>query len=259
MIPVLQLDRETAQKLTRRLRKVTKGLGSIREHDVMLMLINDLYESTRYPPTALDTVRRLVEQERRDVRKRLIEKLPLDELRRVGRRLDGVVTALERDEAADARRTSPRGRTWRWAIDARVVGRAARLNSAIDSAGVLYLPDRLHDARIALKKLRYALEVATEASGSSNSDELRLLKQVQDTLGRLHDCQVLIERARRAPLSLGPQTTTAWRDLERFVDALETDCRRLHGRYMQNREAVVRLCRRLAGRTNSGAGRRASA
>src|SRR6266704_224163 len=41
LIPVLQLDHNVARKLGRRLRKITRRLGAIRELDVLLLLIDE--------------------------------------------------------------------------------------------------------------------------------------------------------------------------------------------------------------------------
>ena len=41
----------------------------------------------------------------------------------------------------------------------RAARRAQRLGAAIENAAGLYLPDRLHQVRIAVKKLRYTLEL----------------------------------------------------------------------------------------------------
>src|SRR5436190_24170080 len=73
---------------------------------------------------------------------------------------------------------------------------AARLQAAIDKAAGIYLPDRLHDVRIAVKKLRYAMEVARDLSGSRATARILTLKRAQDLLGRMHDLEVLIARTR---------------------------------------------------------------
>ena len=125
----------------------------------------------------------------------------------------------------------------------------------MDEAGTVYLPDRLHAVRIALKKFRYALEIASEMSGSTNRSELRTLKRAQDLLGRLHDLQMLINHARQAQASLAPPNVMTWRGLEGLVDVLEDDCRRLHARYMSERDGLITLCARLAGRATPAAAR----
>ena len=80
---------------------------------------------------------------------------------------------------------------WREALGSRLVRRAKALTKAIDEAGQMYAAEQLHQVRIATKKLRYALELAADAGVKAASAPLRALKRAQDTLGRLHDLQVL--------------------------------------------------------------------
>ncbi len=71
---------------------------------------------------------------------------------------------------------------------AEVLERAAELASGSVSG--------LHDLRIACKRLRYALETfSTELPRLSNAVET--LREMQDTLGELHDCDILAEAAIR--------------------------------------------------------------
>src|ERR1700674_2322259 len=52
LLPLLVLDPDLTRKLTRRLRKVTKQLGNVRELDVLVLLIQELAENDRYSATA---------------------------------------------------------------------------------------------------------------------------------------------------------------------------------------------------------------
>src|SRR5439155_14989866 len=56
LLPVLQLEHGTGRKLNRRLRRVTNRLGSVRELDVLLMLIDELHVSRRGASGALGRV-----------------------------------------------------------------------------------------------------------------------------------------------------------------------------------------------------------
>src|ERR1051325_6228294 len=47
LVPILQLESTTTRKLSRRLRKMTKHLGGVRELDVLLLLIDELHEIGR--------------------------------------------------------------------------------------------------------------------------------------------------------------------------------------------------------------------
>jgi CHAD domain-containing protein len=243
VLPVLQLDPDVTRKLSRRLRKITERLGSIREVDVLLGLLDELKKVGRYPKAALGRVAAQIGENRSHARERLLEKVPIDGLHRIAAKLEKVARTLE--SCSDSRVTARH--SWRWAIDARVARRASRLAAAIADAGAVYLAERLHAVRISVKKLRYALELAADADRVKSSPDLKQLRRVQDVLGRLHDLQVLVDRAREVQASLTPPDLNAWRELDVFVVALEQDCRRLHARYMQDRDALEALCFRLSG------------
>jgi len=241
LLPMLQLDRSAARKLGRRLRKVTGRLGTVRELDVLLLLIDELHVSGRRGSGALGRVGVSVSKSRDQARKLLRTRLPVPELARLARKLERIADALKDAERATSKAAA---RNWRWAIDARVARRAARLSAAMAEAGALYLPERLHAVRIAVKKLRYAVELSMEAAGQRASADLRLLKRIQDLLGRLHDQQTLIEKVRQTQTSLAPPSLTVWRDLDTLVGSLEDDCRRLHARYVGTRDELQAVAER---------------
>jgi CHAD domain-containing protein len=247
LLPVLQLERGAARKLNRRLRKVTRRLGTVREFDVLLLQIDELHVSGRRGSAALGRVGVRVSKRRDEARKRLAAQLPVAELARLGRKLHRVVGNLNEAEAASSRNAA---RNWRWALDARIARRAARLSSAMADAGAVYLPERLHAVRIAVKKLRYAVELSTEAGGDRTADhaaaDLRVLKRAQELLGRTHDAQTLVDQVRATQASLTPPSVSVWRDLDTLVTTLEDDCRRLHARYMRLRDELIEIAERRA-------------
>ena len=235
LIPMLQLESGTARKLGRRLRKVTTRLGTVRELDVQLLLIDELHVSGRRGSGGLGRVGVTVSKARDQARKRLSAHLPIAEMSRLGRKLSRIAADLQESERTSSKSTA---RSWRWAMDARVGSRASRLSAAVADAGALYLPERLHAVRIAVKKLRYGVELSTEAAGERGGADLRVLKRGQELLGRMHDLQVLIDQMRQTQASLAPPNVTVWRDLDALMTSLEDDCRRLHGRYMRMRDAL---------------------
>jgi len=236
LVPILQLDHGAARKLIRRLRKVTTRLGTVRELDVLLLSIDELQVAGCGAGSALGLVGMAVSKDRDRARKRLDGRLPMAGVWRLARKLDRLVARLQIEEAS-ATRAEERG--WRWAVDARVARRATRVEKAIEQAGPLYLTDRLHDVRVALKKLRYAAEVQAEIQGVRPSPLQRLLGRAQDLLGRMRDLQTLIDRVRQVQASLAPPTLVEWRDLDALVLSLEDDCRRLHARYMTIRDQLL--------------------
>jgi CHAD domain-containing protein len=251
---VLQLEGKVAGELGRRLRKVIQRLGRIRELDVTLMLVEELKTSGDYDADALERVGSAIRQERERAREELLAKWPAREIRRVGSKLADLADTLESSD----NRSQAVTRGLRWAVDARIHRRGSELKAAIEDAGAVYLPERLHAVRIALKKFRYAVELASEiASDKRLRADLRLLKRNQDLLGRWHDRQVLIERARHVQASLTPPSASGVRRLDRLVTMLENDCRRLHARYIRESGAIAAVCDRI-GLRMPGPARRAS-
>ncbi|MGI8845570.1 MAG: CHAD domain-containing protein [Thermoleophilaceae bacterium] len=55
-------------------------------------------------------------------------------------------------------------------------------------------PKKLHDMRIAAKRLRYVLEIARPALGAGASDGARAAKKLQEILGDIHDCDEMLPR-----------------------------------------------------------------
>jgi CHAD domain-containing protein len=56
--------------------------------------------------------------------------------------------------------------------------------------------EALHDMRIAAKRLRYVLELTKPALGPSADGGARTAKKLQELLGKIHDCDVMLPRVR---------------------------------------------------------------
>jgi CHAD domain-containing protein len=213
---------------------------------VLLLLVDELHVARRGRTAPIGRIGVAISKARDDARKRLFDRLPIGGLRRIARKLDRLVHELSRREDSESRRYVGGAKAgWRWAIDARLAKRASRLRAAVDRAGAVYLPERLHEVRIGIKKLRYAVELAGEAAASDRQPELRALKRGQELLGRMHDLQLLIDRVRDEQASLTPANLAVGRDLDTMVEALDEDCRRLHARYMRGRGGLLAVATTL--------------
>lgn len=246
LLPLLSLKADTARELNRRLKKVTRQLGAVRELDVLIPLIKDLRRDARYSSAALRQVETAVDEARDAARKRVSVKLPPAKVRRLADRINRAV----KDRNPKARHRKHRSvhrpnREWMWAAEARVVRRAARLADAMDAAGALYDPTRLHEVRIALKKLRYAIELGLEARKLQATADVVALKRAQDLLGHLHDVEILVTSTRTVQAEQASPHATASHDLESLLRSLEDDCRTLHARYMHDRRTLYGIANRL--------------
>jgi CHAD domain-containing protein len=125
------------------------------------------------------------------------------------------------------------GHTWRAALASRLIARARRLDRAIDAAGRIYAPEALHAVRIASKKLRYAIEIANDTKAAPSARALRIAKRAQDTLGRLHDLQVLQHHVAEITADADSPQAVLDPGLAILSRLIENECRRLHGRYVK--------------------------
>ena len=247
LLPILQVDAATSRKLERRLRKVTRRLGRIRELDVMALEVGELRSRGSHDQLVIDRLADQVAVARSLAFDRLGTKV-WHEFARLPDKLGTVAAKLCAPE-----KSLPRPRGWRWVLDARIARRAATLNDALRASGAVYLPERLHAVRIATKKLRYAVELSVEATGERTSPELQALKRSQQVLGRLHDLQMLIDFIRTVQARLKPSEEFAMRrPLEEILRELENRCRRLHARHMRERSALLGVAEQLKARSTVG-------
>jgi CHAD domain-containing protein len=257
VLPVLRLDANTAHRLGRRLRQVTRRLGTVRSLDVLLMLVGEWRQSGRFDDAMLVRLSVALQEEREKAWRKLRAKLPVSELRRIAAKLEKIADQVENVRTKSRDRAVPDARGRRWAVDAIAARRATALATAIDEAGAVYLSERLHNVRVAVKKLRYAAELQAEITGKKSTPDIHTLKRGQDEMGRLHDLQSAVDRIRAWEASQAPQDLASWRELDSLVASLERDCRRLHARYMHNREALLAVCHRLGACAPAASKRRA--
>src|SRR4030095_16665416 len=225
------------RKLTKAMSRLTRALGLVRELDVALLNLDELASDASVPAEGIDILRTILSEERQrlfaDMARR-IERVNLDRLQRKA------LAAAQRHELAKAA-ADPAAKRLKGVIK-RAARRAISLQAAIENAGQIYLPDRLHQVRIAVKKLRYVLEIARELSRSRASARLRTLKSVQDLLGRMHDLEMLIMRMRWLQGSHRAPSLKVSAELDRVLRRLEMECRQLHVRYMGFKKKLLELC-----------------
>ncbi len=226
------------RKLSKAIRRLTRALGPVRELDVALLTLDELARSRDVPQVAVTALQQAVRLERSRMHidmRRSIDRCRIDKVSQkllsAARKQDALGP---RPRAVDPKQLSAARR--------RAARRAERLSAKIENAAAIYLPDRLHEVRIAVKKLRYAMEIVRELSGSRATVRIMTLKRAQDLLGRIHDLEVLIARTRAIQGSPNAPTLRVSADMDLLVRRLETECRRLHGRYIAMRPSLLSIC-----------------
>jgi CHAD domain-containing protein len=115
--------------------------------------------------------------------------------------------------------------------------------------------ETLHDCRIAAKRLRYVLEITGPIFGPEVVAAGKRCRELQDLLGDLHDCDVMLPRidALRAEVRAGdaamlvhlgngaaPPRADAYRGLERLAVELTAQRRRLFHQWLEAWAALER-------------------
>jgi CHAD domain-containing protein len=232
-VPVLTTGAKGAKagKARRKIRRLTRALGTVREIDVTMGILDELAQRPGIPRNALEDVRAHVLNERDERRKVMLARLGNVNAQKLSRRLQDVADALSHGEP-DA---------WRERLAGRLTTRAKRFAKAVHDAGHIYAPERLHRVRIAAKKLRYALEIAADGGVMTAQPLVGLLKRAQDTLGRLHDLQVLQHHVAEVQAAPPARRAAANGALEAITRALEADCRHLHAKYLASSAGLLEV------------------
>jgi CHAD domain-containing protein len=236
-LPVVlaQASSKKSRRLKRAFQEVTRVLGPLREADVTLGLARGLAKERPDTADALAWVTRGVEAERQQLRERMRATIDEMDFEALVDRIDTAMHAGPHDPE-DERAL---GAAMAAALAIRVSRRVRDLRRAIEAAGALYAPEPIHLVRIAVKKLRYALELAYDLKLLHSRRPVTQLKAAQDTLGRLHDDQMLLTRVAQTQSRLSPRERDTIDTLDEVVRVLEARCREEHARYMHERDRML--------------------
>jgi CHAD domain-containing protein len=237
LVPALARPSEVREAMALRsgLRSVTRLLGRSRELDVAQGTLQAIEARRPGLVEAVAAVRAYIVRERvragREVRAR-VRRVDVGELAAATLDLAG-----RRESPADIRACARR-------VAARLGRRAGELELAVLHAGLMFAAGPLHRVRIAMKKFRYALELAERLGRFRLSRTLRQLKEMQGLLGDLHDLQVLSGLARDV---MTQSPAPGRREIEVLVSSIDDEIRELHSRYVAGRENIVKLLARATG------------
>ena len=203
-----------------------RALGVVRELDTLIAWCDRLMMLHPTGAAPLAACRVALRDERERAARRLVKQLD---------RLD--FTTMKDHVPASRFRLWNDSRPWTSLLTERIHARATRLARALDHAGGVYFPNRLHRVRIHLKKLRYAVEIAEQTRLWTPAHLRRDAGRLQDMLGDIHDLQVLYERLKTASGDTGLRSM------------LRADILSRHDEYLLRRErvyAIAAAARRFA-------------
>ena len=236
LLPLLGEHQRTADDLTRRFRRMGRALGSVRNADVNVEMLASLETRVPHAAPALVVLRQEHERARLALMRRLIktfEKLDVE----------GMVRALSRSGPRGAPGWRLQSRTaWRGALRTTLDTRGRACIAAVRHATGVYFPNRVHGARIAIKKLRYALEIADDTGHRRGDLALPELKRAQDVLGELHDRQALLDEFSAVDTTRQPPGSAE--QLRLVAQVVGAEIRALHAGYLSRRQAIVEISQR---------------
>jgi len=207
-----------------------RALGKARDRDEALRLVSEIEgrSPSTAPAAAVLRARLLPEQLRQ--RRRLIKALEAADVEG----LEQLRKAVHHDISRSRRHLWGRRRS-QSGLAAVIAERAEILEQRIDHASGVYFPNRAHNARVAIKKLRYAVEFIDEHE-KIRKPSVRVLRRAQEALGQVHDRELLLQRL----MSLAEdEDIPAARELARV---LEAESRAIFETYRAMRPALLAVC-----------------
>jgi CHAD domain-containing protein len=224
-LPILSIDGPEAEwdEASRILRTAGRSLGRARDLDVGLGLLEDLERRAPADAPAAAAVRVALRRDQVKRQRKLIKRLESLDFH-----------ALPLANGAARRRVS-RVLPWRVppsrrAVIAAIHEGALALGAAVEHATGVYFPARAHAVRIAMKNLRYQVELL-DVSEPGRRPALKVLRK--EALGQIRDREVLadrLERMRRKGRVPGGRA---------LQQLLEAESRSLFQKYLEQREKVL--------------------
>jgi CHAD domain-containing protein len=219
------------EEIDDRLSRMFKALGRARDADIAQRLVQHVERRFTLIPATLGQLRSSAARDQLAARRKMIKALEA---------LDVHLIPLQLERTLRASTRGLRGNyAWRGLLKNHVARRAEDVRHAVAHAGGVYFPNRSHSARVAIKHLRYAIELA-DASGTWHLPRPRRpLRKAQEALGEAHDREVLLQRLHGLSsegVAVSPSEASA---LDQF---LRGEIQSLHERYLAARPAILDIC-----------------
>lgn len=191
------LKKRPLRKVREKFKEIADALGAVRDQDVAILALEHLQSAAEIDQIGepiKEGIEKMLEERRalrETARMNLIQTLDSDSLEKLQ---ENFTAALDK-----AVRKNKRTRV----VSFNEAGReavAASLRDLRDLGASVYKPfnvEKLHEMRIAAKRLRYAVELFTACWGERVAPFAAEIAEMQTFLGEVHDCDVWIENLGR--------------------------------------------------------------
>ncbi len=187
------LKKRPLKKSRKNLKEIADALGAVRDDDVAILALERLQAAAEIDQPSeqiKEGIEKLLEERRRlrqGAQMNLTKTLDGDRLSKLQTDFTGAL-----DKAVGKNKRTR-------AVSFNEAGRdavAESLRELCDLGASVYEPfniEKLHEMRIAAKRLRYAVELFTACWGASVSPFAAQIAEMQSLLGEVHDCDVWLE------------------------------------------------------------------
>jgi CHAD domain-containing protein len=226
-------DHKALAAIEERLAKATRALGRVRDADAGQHVLQEMERKFPFAAATIGQLRVEFSANQYRARRKAVKKLEALEL-------DGLERELSHAWRGHSRHWPLPSRGWKRSIVCHLAVRAEHVRTSIARATGVYLPNRAHATRVAIKQLRYTLELAATLGAAGTRRSVRFLKKAQEALGAAHDREVLLEHLehlrRRDGSRINPVEADA---LARFLRA---EALALHQQYVESRADLLGVC-----------------
>ncbi|MCQ8894020.1 MAG: CHAD domain-containing protein [Methanolinea sp.] len=185
------LPKKERESWIKGVRRITRALSRARDRDVQLEFLRDMIGKTKDPSLlpGLEYIYRILEKERETLQGPVEEAISRICQKKIPDKFHAWAKAHKKSEMSPGTEPDPLLSTLaRDAIRQRLLALMEFREDIRDPLAV----ERHHAMRIAVKKLRYTLEVYLPLTGDAILFAIKDLRRLQDILGQLHDMDVWI-------------------------------------------------------------------
>ncbi len=222
-------DADALTAVEQQLASAFRALGRTRDADVAQALVQGVERRFPLAPSVIGHLRASLAATQVTTRRKLIKKVESLELDRIDRTL----------RRARRPRHLRNGRQWRTVLRDHVIGRAIDVQHSLERVGGVYFPNRAHAARVTIKQLRYAVELAGATGAWQPRRGLKPLRRAQESLGDAHDHELLIARVDDLVVDgaeLNPREVSGMQQFLRGAAAAR------HATFLATRGGVADIC-----------------